>query len=335
MRNLQFLFAVVGLVLGGLLTGCHSADSSKPESRLLADPSSRRGDEIVAAGKMFHTGTPIVLWTDQGGYAASAKNFGTRDQVLSEAELAEVRQAGGKLPLALLQDRVDQFVIHYDVAGVSQICFKVLEARGLSVHFMLDLDGTIYQTCDLQARAFHATKSNPRSVGIEIANMGAYSNTVALKEWYAKDASGHTVLTIPSRLNGGGVRNPANLRPSRDEMIVGQIHGKTYRQYDLTPQQYEALAKLTATLATVFPKITVDYPRETSGSVIATNLTDAQYKAYTGVLGHYHVQHEKQDPGPAFQWDWLIGRARSLMDAAALQRNKEMRGKAVAVRSAK
>jgi len=37
-------------------------------------------------------------------------------------------------------------------------CFKVLhDHRDLSVHFMLDLDGTIYQTLDLKERAWHAT----------------------------------------------------------------------------------------------------------------------------------------------------------------------------------
>ena len=42
---------------------------------------------------------------------------------------------------------------------------------------MLDLDGTIYQTLDLKERAWHATTSNSRSVGIEIANIGAYPPT--------------------------------------------------------------------------------------------------------------------------------------------------------------
>src|ERR1017187_3043899 len=30
----------------------------------------RKGDEIVAAGQFFHTGTPVVLWMDPGGYDA-------------------------------------------------------------------------------------------------------------------------------------------------------------------------------------------------------------------------------------------------------------------------
>src|SRR5947209_11287971 len=30
----------------------------------------RKGDEIVVAGQFFHTGTPVVLWMDPGGYDA-------------------------------------------------------------------------------------------------------------------------------------------------------------------------------------------------------------------------------------------------------------------------
>src|SRR5438309_10685682 len=30
----------------------------------------RRGDEIVVCGQLFHTTTPVVLWTDPGGYDA-------------------------------------------------------------------------------------------------------------------------------------------------------------------------------------------------------------------------------------------------------------------------
>jgi len=44
----------------------------------------------------------------------------------------------------MLQEHVVQFVFHYDVCGFSQRCFDVLhDHRGLSVHFMLDVDGTI------------------------------------------------------------------------------------------------------------------------------------------------------------------------------------------------
>ena len=44
------------------LCGCTTARVGKMERRT--------GDEIVAAGQFFHTGTPVVLWLDPGGYDA-------------------------------------------------------------------------------------------------------------------------------------------------------------------------------------------------------------------------------------------------------------------------
>src|ERR1041385_3139945 len=107
-----------------------------------------------------------------------------RTNGLTAEEIERVRGGGWDLPL--LQKVVDQFVIHFDVCGVSRECFNVLhDHRDLSVHFMLDIDGTLYQTLDLKERAWHATTSNNRSIGIEIANMGAYRSeeSRALHEW--------------------------------------------------------------------------------------------------------------------------------------------------------
>ena len=330
---------LLSLAIVPAITGCASKRRDdlagvKPGTRL-----QRAGDEIVVAGQLFHTGAPVVLWTDPGGYDAyrverrfapwpeagyapttqkvkdidAPTRYGLRSRVLEDAEIERVR--GGGWPLEMLQDKVDQFVIHYDVCGTSRQCFKVLhDLRGLSVQFMLDLDGTIYQTCDVKEACYHATKANHRSVGIEIANMGAYTNVVPLKEWYAKDKTGRTRITIPARFGDGGIRNKdIVLRPSREEMVAGKIHDTTYRQYDLTPQQYESLTKLTAALCTILPRIECDYPRDEEGKLITTNLTDAQWASYSGVLGHWHVQRNKQDPGPAFQWDRVIDAARELM----------------------
>jgi N-acetyl-anhydromuramyl-L-alanine amidase AmpD len=42
-------------------------------------------------------------------------------------------------------------------------------------------------------------------------------------------------------------------------------------------------------------------------------LPAAELNNYEGVLGHYHIQTNKVDPGPALQWDYVIGEARRLM----------------------
>ena len=96
---------------------------------------------------------------------------------------------------------------------------------------------------------------------------------------------------------------------------MGTVQGGQLRQYDFTPQQYEALARLTATLCTIFPKIRCDYPRDASGALRTSKLPAADYARYQGILGHYHVQENKVDPGPAFQWDRLIDSSKKLMTA--------------------
>ena len=80
-------------------------------------------------------------------------------------------------------------------------------------------------------------------------------------------------------------------------------------QYDFTPEQYEALIKLTATLSKVFPKTKCDYPHDAQGNVILKKLPDQELNNYQGVLGHFHIQTNKTDPGPAFQWNYVIGHA--------------------------
>jgi N-acetylmuramoyl-L-alanine amidase len=301
----------------------------------------RKGDEIVAAGQFFHTGTGVVLWMDPGGYDAYRVErrfspIGKSDWETSHAEVKELthpnrynlrrpglsaeeieRVRGGGWDLPLLQRVVDQFVLHFDVCGISRQCFNVLQDhRDLSVHFMLDLDGTIYQTLDLKERAWHATTSNARSVGIEIANMGAYSpgHDEPLHEWYATDTNGQARIAIPAKYGDGGIRTAGFVgKPARPAPIAGNIQGQDLVQYDYTPEQYRALIRLTATLCKVFPKIKCDYPRDAEGKLIPRKLPNDELENYQGVLGHFHIQTDKVDPGPAMQWDYIIGGARRLL----------------------
>lgn len=323
--------AAAGLVLQ--LTSCHLA---RPRTFV-----PRKGDEIIVAGQLFHTGTRVITWMDPGGYDAyrverrfaplEQSSFDqTKESVpdirspnrynlrrapsLSPAEIERVRGGGWDLPT--LQRVVDQFVVHYDVAGTAKNCFKVLhDLRGLSVHFMLDVDGTIYQTLDLKERAYHATTSNTRSVGIEIAQIGAYPQGLVkvLDEWYPRDAKG-PYIKVPERYGDPMIYTKDFVgRPARPELVRGVVQGTELVQYDFTPEQYEALTKLTAALCKVFPRMTCDYPRGEDGRVLPQKLPDDQLQNYRGVLGHYHVQANKTDPGPAFDWDRVIGGARRLL----------------------
>ncbi len=328
-------FAVVIGILCVVGGGCATA----PRPGVFAP---RRGDEIVVAGQFVHTGTPVVLWMDPGGYDAyrverrfspldksdwatshaelkdlsSPNRYNVRRDGLTPEQLEKVRGGGWDLPL--LQQVVDEFVIHFDAAGTSRQCFNILQDhRGLSVHFMLDLDGTIYQTLDLKERAWHAGPANSRSVGVEIANMGGYpkNGKNPLNDWYRSDTNGQTTITIPTKYGDGGMRTRGFIgHPARPNIVEGAIQGQDLLQYDFTPQQYEALAKLTATLCTVFPKIKCQYPTDEAGKLIPRKLSDEDLANYHGVLGHYHLTTDKVDPGPAFDWDYVIGHAQMLMN---------------------
>jgi N-acetylmuramoyl-L-alanine amidase len=322
------------LWVSALLTGgCATARIGKLEPR--------KGDEVVVAGQLFHTGTPVVLWMDPGGYDAyrverrfaplersdwktsseevkwltTPNRYNLRTNELTTNEIERVRGGGWDLPT--LQRVVDQFVLHFDVCGLSKVCFNILhDHRGLSVHFMLDVDGTIYQTLDLKERAWHATSSNDRSIGVEIANPGAYpaGGENPLVDWYRTNAAGETVLILPSKLGDNGIRTKNFVaRPARTQPVRGVIQHEELIQYDYTQQQYAALTKLTAALCKIFPKLKCDYPKDSEGKLIPHKLPAAALKNYQGVLGHYHIQTNKNDPGPAMDWEKVIGGARKIL----------------------
>lgn len=271
--------------------------------------------------------------------------YGSFRKHLPPPVLAEVMRDGWSLPQ--LQEHVDLFVLHYDVCGTSRQCFKVLQdIRGLSVQFMLDVDGTIYQTLDLKERAWHAGHANDRSIGIEIANIGAYPlqlgaaapqlieelatihQPVALSDlrhgglqlpptldqWYDVDPRGRPRVVFPGWMKVTGIRSADFIaRPARRSPIIGRIHGQLLAQYDFTDEQYRALARLTATLCTVLPRIELEFPRDPNGRVAQRELTPAEFENFHGVLGHFHLTRSKQDPGPALDWERLRRMAQGQM----------------------
>lgn len=305
-------------------------------------PVKRTGDEIIVAGQMFHTGTKVVTWMDPGGYDAyrverrfsplaesdwenskpkidgvdTPNRYGLRRAGLTPEEIERVRGGGWDLPT--LQRIVDQFVIHYDVCGTSRTCFRVLhDQRGLSVHFMLDLDGTIYQTLDVKERAWHASIANDRSVGIEIAHIGAYppGKPSPLDTWYVTEEGPEPItrVVLPERLGDGGIRTPNFVATaSRAGRILGEINGSPYEMHDLTNQQYHALAHLTAALNAALPRLEIQAPRDADGRVLTRTLTPAEFASYSGLIGHFHVTQNKVDPGPAFDWQRVLDQAREI-----------------------
>lgn len=272
------------------------------ERPIAFETEARRGDEIVVDGKWFSTGADVVLWLDPEGYNAyrtvprfdSDGPMGLRYRTRAAAGGGDVLEA------------IDQFVLHYDACGLSRECFRVLhDRRELSVHFMIDVDGTIYQTLDVREEAWHAKEVNARAVGVEIAHIGAYppGQTEPIERWY-EPGPGGMVLDWPDDLGDGGVRTPDFVgRPARPQLVEGVVGDATYVQMDFTEEQYDALVKLSAALVRALPNLGADLPRDADGRVRTGTLSDAEVEAFRGILGHHHLNAAKRDPGPAFDWE--------------------------------
>src|SRR5450432_219108 len=158
-----------------------SPASSRASSRAV-EPAQSPGSSIIVAGQPVEVGHPVVLWSDPqcvDGYQTHCidQAGGCCD---SQNKRDGVRAGWRTRRLDELKGIVSQFVLHFDGCVNSRSCFKSMHNRprpsgagcGLSAHFMIDADGTIYQTLDLVERAFHAEEANSDSIGVEICNRG-------------------------------------------------------------------------------------------------------------------------------------------------------------------
>jgi hypothetical protein len=162
------------------------------------------------------------------------------------------------------------FVNHWDVCLSSKSCQSVLDRRGISVHFLIDNDGTIYQTLDMQHAAWHAgsARANRPSVGVEISN--AYYPKY--QEWYNKNGHGE--------------------RPIVDDAWV---HGKKLDPFlGFYPIQLEAAKALWKAIhgATEIPYET---PINQFGRTSTKYEQDVAYGNFSGFVSHYHISKGKID----------------------------------------
>ena len=166
--------------------------------------------------------------------------------------------------------KIRYFVNHWDVCLSSNSCQNVLDKRGISVHFLIDNDGTIYQTLDLQHAAWHAgsSRTNRPSVGVEITN--AYYTKY--QDWYIK--------------NGFGPRpviKDAWVHASKLEPFLG-----------FYPVQIEALKALWKSIHESV-EIPYDTPANQFGKTSTKYEQKVAYGKFSGFVSHYHVSKSKID----------------------------------------
>lgn len=160
-------------------------------------------------------------------------------------------------------------VSHWDVCLSSKICFNVLKKRKLSVHFLIDNDGTIYQIMDTNHIAYHAgnRKVNNNSIGVEISN--AYYPRY--QKTYVQKGCGERPLLTDST-----------------------VHGRTLEPHlGFYPVQEEAFMALAKALNSCYD-IPLAVP-EKDGKMITTLVPEVKSGTFKGIVNHYHVTKRKID----------------------------------------
>ena len=209
---------------------------------------------IVHNGKFIPIEWPkVVLWDDPSGFKANK---------------------GCYTDLSGKPDRKPtMFVNHWDVCLSSESCAKVLNTRGISVHFLIDNDGTIFQMLDTQHKAWHAgipryEGGNNKGIGVEIAN--AYYPKY--QSWYVKNGFGE--------------------RPIQEH---GWVHGRKLSPFlDFYPDQLAALKALWKACH-IGVGIPLEYPKNKLGHIETSVHKECERGTFKGVCNHYNFVRTKID----------------------------------------
>jgi len=195
----------------------------------------------------------VILWDEPGGYKSKKGRF---------------TDYSGK------PDREPTFFVnHWDVCLSADSCAKVLNKRGISVHFLIDNDGTIFQMLDTQHKAWHAgipryEGGNPKGIGVEISN--AYY--LKYQDWYVQHGYGE--------------------RPIQEH---GYVHGHTLDPFlDFYPVQLEALKALWKAIH-VGLGVPLEYPKNSEGHIDTGLNKDCERGKFKGFCNHYNFTRGKID----------------------------------------
>ena len=181
------------------------------------------------------------------------------------------------------KDRVPMlFVNHWDVCLSAASCAKVIARRGISIHFCIDNDGTIYQLLDTQHGAFQAGRrhGNKHGIGVEISN--AYYTKY--QDWYVK--------------NGFGPR------PVVEKNAV-KVHGHGLKEHlDFYPVQIEAAKALWKAMHLGLG-IPLEAPRLPNGEPNLGVDAGCDNGDFTGFCHHYNITRNKIDCAGLDLWSLL------------------------------
>ena len=213
-----------------------------------ADVAEKENASLVYRGNFIPINwNKVVLWSEDNGLKADTKNYRSYFE----------------------KRKINSFVNHWDVCLNSKSCARVLNNRGLSVHFLIDNDGTIYQLCDINHMCFHAgSKVNPTSIGVEISN--AYY--LKYQNWYVKNGFGE--------------------RPLVENEV---LHGSKMDPFtDFYPVQIDALKALWKSINENIG-IPLETPLDSKGETLKSTHAKCARGTFKGFVSHYHITRKKID----------------------------------------
>ena len=195
----------------------------------------------------------VILWDESNGFRAKKGNY------------TDYSGEPDRKPT--------MFVNHWDVCLSSESCARVLNKRGISVHFLIDNDGTIFQMLDTQHKAWHAgipryEGGNTKGIGVEISN--AYYPKY--QKWYEDHGFG-----------------------SRSLQEKAEVHGRTLKPFlDFYSVQLKALQALWKAVHRGIG-IPLVYPQDDNGNLHTSVHRECERGKFQGICNHYNFIRTKID----------------------------------------
>ena len=164
------------------------------------------------------------------------------------------------------------FVTHWDACLSTSSMSRVINKRGISIHFGIDNDGTIYQLLDTQHAAWQAggRQWNHDSIGVEIAN-AFYPK---YQSWYVKNGFGPRPVNPQGEVKCHG-------RGLEEHLGFYQV------QIDALVALFEAINRKLG--------IPLKSPTDTIGRHAEGLYPEAVASQFSGFVSHYHLTKRKID----------------------------------------
>ncbi len=178
-------------------------------------------------------------------------------------------------------------VVHWDVALSSKSCWSILANRGISTHFSIDNDGTIYQFVDPNDVAWH---SGPVSDDIKLL---AKKGIKIDKSVSWNNMSIGIDISNAYYLKYQDVYTKSKLGPR--PVIKSKCHGMNLEHLGYYPEQIRSFTVLAAVLCKEYG-IPAQCPIDPKTGLLSTTIHEDSCRGlFSGIVNHYNLTPNKID----------------------------------------